>query len=276
MKRRRAAFRQWFLISHRAWNYPSVLLAVLPAAAFGADSVFEIPTVPVSLNIAGQPVAVTISGDISMSRASPGRGEQPFTLNLRADLSDLQSHITTVLQAELNQSNRCGERISVEKAALMPAAPAGNLAVQLHFEKWACFKAFGRENAKRLVGGDGTVNVILTPRVAGEGAGGTQNQTVRLDAEIGDIDADGSLGELLHSEYGAVLREKIREALLKAIQKFASLEAVLPERARPFVTIQSVVFGERGSGILLLNLAGRLQIPAEQASTLLEQFRNGK
>lgn len=245
------------------------VLVALSAAAFAADLALEIPPVPVSLNIAGQPVAIAVSGDISMSPAGRGESQQPFTLNLRADLADLQSHMTPLLQAELNQSNRCGERISVEQATLVPAAPAGNLTIQLHFEKWACFKAFGKENAKRLVGGNGTVNVILTPAVEG-------NQTVRLDAEIGKIEADGSLGELLHSEYGATLRDKIREALLKAIQKSAMLEAVVPERARPFVTIQSVAFAERGTGILLLNLSGRLQVPEQQIASVLEQFRNRK
>jgi hypothetical protein len=243
-------------------NRTFIFLGVLPLAALGADLAFEIPPVPVSMNIGGQPVEIVISGDISNHG-----GKDPFTLNLHADLSDLQSHMTPLLQAELNQSNRCGERISVEKASLMPAAPGGNLTVQLHFEKWACFKAFGKENAKKLVGGNGTVNVLLTPRVA-------DSNTVRLDAEIGTIDAEGSLGELLRSEYGGALRDKIREALLKAIQRSANLETVVPEQARPFVTIRSAAFAERGTGILVLDLAGRLEIPGEQISSILEQFHS--
>jgi hypothetical protein len=232
-------------------------------AALGADISFEIPEVPVSLNIAGQPVTIAVSGNVS------GAAQQPLNLNLRADLTDLQSHMTPLLQAELNQSNRCGERISVERATLVPAAPAGRMTVQLHFEKWACFKAFGKENATRLVGGNGTVQVLLTPRVDDGNI-----QTFRLDAEIGNIDADGSLGELLHSEYGNTLRDKIREALLKAIRKSSGLEAVVPAQARPFVTLQSVEFAERGTGILMLNLAGRVMVPGEQVSSVLEQLRN--
>jgi hypothetical protein len=238
------------------WSF----FALLPLVGLAADISFEIPAVPVSLNIAGQPVTITISGNVS------GAPEQPLHLNLRADLTDLQSHMTPLLQGELNQSNRCGERISVERATLVPAAPAGRMTVQLHFEKWACFKAFGKENTTRLVGGNGTVQVLLTPRVG-------DDQTVRLDAEVGNIDADGSLGELLHSDYGNTLRDKIREALLKAIQKSSGLETVVPEQARPFVTIQSVEFAERGTGILMLNLAGRVKVPLEQASAVLDQFR---
>lgn len=260
MKRLRAALRHNSVVSRPIW----FLLAILPVAA-GADPSFEIPPVPVSVNIAGQPVAINISGNVS---GSPG---QPLDLNLRADLTGLQSHITPLLQAELNRSNHCGERISVEKGTLVPAAPASLLTVQLHFEKWACFKAFGKESTTRLMGGNGTVRMLLTPKL-------DENQTVRLDAEIGDgdIDADGTLGQMLHSEYGNALREKIREAVLRAVQKSSGLEVVVPAQARPFVTIQSVAFAERGTGILMLNLAGRVLVPREQVSAVLEQFRNNR
>jgi hypothetical protein len=251
---------------YRAW----IVLAALPMAALSADLTFEIPPVPVSLNIAGQPVALTISGNISESSARRGEGEQAFDLNLHANLADLQDHLTPLMQAELNQSNRCGERISIENATLVPSAPAGRLTVKLHFEKWACIKAFGKENAKRLLGGDGTLEVILTPRVE-------QGSAVRLDAEIRNIEADGSLGEMLRSgSVGAALQDKIRESLLKAIQKTTDLEPVVPAQARPFVTIQSVVFADGGSGRLALNLAGRLTVPGAQVSAVLEQFRSRK
>jgi hypothetical protein len=249
--------------AYQAW----IILAALPAAALSAEFTFEIPPVPVSLNIAGQAVAVTISGNISESPARPGESEQSFNLNLRADLADLQNHLTALLRAELNQANRCGERISVESATLVPAAPTGRLTIELHFEKWACFKAFGKENAKKLVGGNGTVRVILSPRVE-------QGNTVRLDAEMGSIEADGSLGEVLRSgSVGAAMRDKIREALLKAIQS-ADLGAVVPVGARPFVTIESAVFPDEGGGRLALNLAGWLLVPRLQVSSVLEQFRN--
>lgn len=221
-----------------------------------------------SLSIAGQPVALTISGNISGAAARSGESEQSFHLNLHGDLADFQNHLTPLLQAELNQSNRCGERIAIEHATLAPAAPSGRLTVQLHFEKWACFKAFGKQNAKRLLGGNGIVQVILTPRVE-------DGNAVRLDAEIGNIDADGSLGEVLRSgSAGAAMRDKIREVLLKTIQKSADLEAVVPAQARPFVTIQSAAFADAGSGRLALNLAGQLLVPGPQVSSVLEQFRN--
>jgi hypothetical protein len=246
----------------------SLAAVSLPAAALSADPAFEIPPVATSVNIAGQSVAIVVSGSVSGAAAGSSQVEQPLNLSLRADLADFQNHLTPLLQAELNQSNRCGERISVEKATLVPAAPAGRLTVQLHFEKWACFKAFGKENTKRLVGGNGAVEVVLTPRV-------DRGNTVRLDAEIGNIDADGSLGEMLRSgSFGPALRDKIRETLLNAIQKSADLQVVIPPQAQPFVAIQSVAFGDAGAGRLALNLTGRLTVPGPGISSVLEQLRN--
>jgi hypothetical protein len=237
----------------RAW----IVLSALAACAYAAD--LEIPELPVALNVSGQPVTIRVSGSVATEA-------QGFNLRLHADMTDLQSHITPLLAAELDQSKKCGERISVEHGRLSPAAPEASLTVELHFEKWACIKAFGKENATKLVGGNGTVHMLLTPRA--------DDNSVRLDARIGDIEADGTLGELLHSEFGNTLREKIRESLRKAIQKSSGLEVVVPEQARPYVKIETVEFGERGSGLLLLNLTGHVAVPPDQAAGILDQFRH--
>jgi hypothetical protein len=245
-----------------------LVLTVVPLPAQAAGLTFDIPPLRTSLNVSGQPIGLIVSGVVS---ESPGRveGAQTFDVSLRADLRDLQDHLTLLLQSELNQSNRCGERLSVEQADIVPTAPAARLTVRVHFEKWACLKAFGKENAKRLVGGDGTVHMILTPAVEPGGA-------VRLDAEVGRIEADGSLGELLRSgSVGAELREKIRDSILKAVQRSTDLGNVLPVQAQPFVTIRSLAFGESGdagSGRLTLKIAGGLLVPAQQVSSLLAQF----
>ena len=247
--------------------------------AFSVEFVFEIPPIPVSVDLAGQHVTLTVSGQVSGSPAPPGPAEQTFRLKLLADLGDFQSHLTPILQAELNKSDRCGERLSIRNATLTPAAPTGLLAVQLHFEKWICIKALGQDSAKKLVGGDATVRVTLTPRMenAVSDKTGRAVQTVGLDAEIGTIDADGSLGEVMRSgTVGPALRDKIRESLLKAIEKSTALDGVLPAEAQRFVTIQTIAFGDRGSGRLELDFAGRMQLPGEQIAAVLEQLGNRK
>ena len=253
-------------------NRTFIVFAALPLVAFCAEFTFEIPPIPFSVDVAGQPVALSISGQLSAAPQPPGTGDQLFKLNLRTDLGDLQNRLTSVLQTDLNKSDRCGERIEIRDATLAPAAPAAHLSVQLHFERWACVKLLGKDNAKRLLGGNATVQAILTPKVVDDGSGG---ESVRLDADLGTIDADGSLGEVLRSgSVGPALREKIREALLKAVQKSTDMNGVVPIGMKHLVTIQSVGFADAGRGKLELDLTAGMRVPGAQIAGLLEQFGN--
>jgi len=249
---------------------PLIALFLLPAAAFGVDFTFEIPPLPVTVEIGSQRVSLMVAGDLSASPTQPSASDQSFNLNMRADLGDLQTHLTPLLQSEINRSERCGERISVQNATLTPAEPAAHLAVQLHFEKWICIKAIG-DSAKKLLAADGTVNVVMTPRLEETASG----KAVRLDADIGTIEAGGPLGELLRSgTVGTVLRDKIRDAFLKAIQKSTDLDGVMPAEAKRFVSLQSITFVDGGFGRLALDITGQLKVSGEQVSTVLEQFGN--
>jgi hypothetical protein len=246
-------------------------LALVPLSAFCADFTFEIPPVPVPVDIDGKTITITVAGEVSGSPQMPGAGDQAFNLNLRADLGDLQSHLAPLLQGELNKSERCGDRLSIVDATLTPAAPSGELAIGVHFEKWICIKSLG-EAAKKQAGGDATVHIILTPQLEDAPAPG---QTVKLDADIGKVEAHGPLGELLRSgTVGAALRDKIREAMLKAVRTSANLEAVMPAQARRFVTIQTISFADGGFGRLAIDLAGQLRVPGEQVPAVLEEFGN--
>jgi hypothetical protein len=75
----------------------------------------------------------------------------------------------------------------------------------VHYERYACVKALGKEIVKRLVGGNSVVELNLTPSSEGGQIG--------LAAHVVKIDSDGSLGELLHSreQLGDSIREKIRD-----------------------------------------------------------------
>jgi hypothetical protein len=128
------------------------LLLLLSVTAFSQESTFSLPAVKTSMNAGDQPITIVASGSVS------GNG-QAVRLNLSADLSDLQDHITDLLKAELNRSDRCGERISVQRATLRPAAPAAALTASVDYEKWACVKALGKQIAKRLVRGNAAVPV---------------------------------------------------------------------------------------------------------------------
>src|SRR5208283_117937 len=124
--------------------------------------------------------------------------------------------------SQLNKSERCGERIEIQHATLNPSEPASVVTAQLHYERWACTKMFGKEAAHRLVGGNAVVQLKLTPEV-------DDSRTVRLQPELGPIQADGSLGELLRAgPFEQMLREKISHSLTSATEKGTNFSETLP------------------------------------------------
>ena len=261
--------RQSYLILRRV----TVVLSLLPVMAFCADFTFEIPPAPAAVDIGAQHVAIAISGEVSASPGPPGAGDQTFPLNLRADLGGLQSQLTPLVQQELNRSEKCGERVSIQSATFAPAPATGaaDLAVHLHFEKWVCVAA--EPNApKQLLASDAAVHVIVKP-VLEKSAGGIQ--VVKLDAQIGGIEADGPLGEMLRSgAVGSTIRDKMSAALLKALKRSTDLDGVMTPQTRRFASIQKIAFVDAGFGRLALDMAGRLQVPGESVSAVLEQFGN--
>ena len=112
------------------------------------------------------------------------------------------------------------------------------------------------------------IPVTLTPGV-------DENKTeLRLVPEVGTIEADGSLGELLRSgTVGEMIREKIRSSILSAMQKGTNLNATLPPAAQGYATIENAEFKDGGSGHLLVVLDGQVRITKEQAQTLSKQVK---
>lgn len=171
---------------------------------------FKTPPVKVPLNIKGQPVTILASAQIT--KVSEERGMKVVRLDLLADLSDLQQNMTALLSSELDADDRCGDHIEIQRATLTPQDPSGLVVVQLHYERHACIKLLGKQQVTKVVAGDAFVQMKLTPVVE-------NNTTLRLMAEVGSIQADGSLGELLRAgPLGETLRDKIRNSVQKAMQ----------------------------------------------------------
>ncbi len=253
----------------RIWTFGlAILVAALaapPSSVGGQELTFKIPPVRIPVEIANQPIAITASGIIS--RVAAERGENVFRLELVGDLSDLQQNITEVLRSQLDRSERCGERIAIQNATLTPMAPASLVVSRLHFERWTCVKILGKERPNKLVGGNGTIEVKLTPAVE-------EDSTLRLVADVGRIEAEGPLGELLRSgSVGAAIREKITRALLAAMQKGTNFKATLPPVAQDYAKILNAQFRDGGSGNLDVVLNGEIRISNEQIKLLSNQLK---
>ena len=228
----------------------ALLVTCLVQAQTGSLTL-KIPPVKTSLNLEGKPVEITAWG--AVSAASSG----VLSLALTVDLGNFQENLTPVLAAQLNRSDRCGERLSVERAVLSPAAPSAVLTAYVHYERFACVKAFGKEIVKRLAGGNGVVEVNLAPSVGESG--------ITLTAQVRKMDADGSLGELLRSgSLGDSIREKIAGSIESAIRKSANLKSTLPAAIENAATIRTVQFADGGAGRLWLAITGEVRLPAEQ------------
>jgi hypothetical protein len=237
--------------------------AALPARAQHLS--FKIPPVRTSVDIQNQPIAIVASGTISQIPAP--QGQNVFKLELLGDFSDLQQNITNILRAQLDKADRCGERIAIQHATLTPLAPASSVVAQLHFEQWKCVKLLGKERPEKLVGGNGVVQVKLVPVV-------DQRTTLRLEPEVGRIDADGPVGELLRSgQFGARLREKIARTLLSAMQKGTNFKATLPPAVQDYASLDRARFADGGGGVLDVILDGQIHISDQQVKELTNEIK---
>jgi hypothetical protein len=165
------------------------------------------------------------------------------------------------LAAQLNRQDKCGERLAVERVVL---APTGLLTANVHYERFGCAKALGKEISRRLVGGNAVVEVNLTPSVV--------DNHIALSAEVRKIDADGSLGEALRSgSFGDSLRQKIADSIESSIQKSADLKSALPAGLDSVAILRTVQFADGGSGRLWLTIDGELHLSPEQFQGLAKR-----
>jgi hypothetical protein len=241
-------------------------IGVSPLGAAVQNVVFKIPPVKIPLDVKDQPITITASAILTVS--SKDRNLTILNLQLTGDLSDLQRNLTALLSSQMDKDDRCGDRVTIQNAALKPVDPASIAVVQLHVERWACVKLLGKQAAKRVLGGDAQIQIKLTPAIDKD------STELQLVPEVGEIQADGSLGELLRSGVlGDALREKIRNSILSALHKGTNLGATLPPAVQGYVTIQNAEFKDAGDGRLLVVLDGEARITQEQVKLLSDQVK---
>jgi hypothetical protein len=236
--------------------------------ASGQDLAFALPSVKTPVHIDRLTVPVTVSGVLSQTAAQGG--QRTFRLDLLADLSTLQQGVTDVLRAQLDSSQACGQRVSIQQARLTPAAPTSLLVVRLHFERWMCTGAGGQQSTNELAEGNATVEIKLTAAVE---EGKDKEKMLVIKPSFGRIDATGMLGEELRSgALGEDLQDKAAQSVLLAAQAATDFKTALPLAVQNSATIQSAKFREVGVGGLGVVLNGQVEISNEQADQLAKQL----
>jgi len=244
---------------------------ILPSS--GQDLMLRLPPVTTTINLAGQPIAITGSGVISRTPAADGHNL--FGLKYTADFSDLQQNITDLLRAQLNRAPRCGERIQIQEGMLIPQTPASLVLAHLHYERWICPLFQGGGGPTELSDADATIEVKLTPSLASSvESKADSNSGLQLTSEISRVDAEGLLREsLLTGSLGAKLRDQIMASFLSIIQKGANFKTAMPPTAQELANIQRAQFQDAGAGRLTLIVDGQLQLSDEQAKLFTDQLR---
>jgi hypothetical protein len=233
----------------------------------GQAVTFKIPQVKIPQTIKDQQVTIAVSALITL--LTKQQSVNILKLELTADLEGLQQDMTQLLAAQLDKDDKGGDRIAIQNATLTPLDPAGLLVVQLHYERWACANVLGKQEVKRLITGNAVMQLELTPAIDDD------RTTLRLVPGVVSVQADGSLGELLRSgALGDILREKIRNAVVSAMQKGTDLGATLPSAAQGHATIQNAQFRNGGSDRLMVILIGEIQITDDQLQALSKQVND--
>ena len=267
---------------------------VLPSD--GQDLSFILPAVKTAIDVAGWPISIPLSG--ATARASAAESRDQFSLRVVADFSDLQQNITGVLRGLLTLSPRCGERLEIQHASLIPLDPASLAVVRLHFERWICPGGTPME----LASSEGTVEIKLTPSIEQNKIDQNKIEQNKIDqnknasdsiaqhpvepnsiqpspslhlaSEFGRVDADGLFREsLLSGSLGDTVREQVAAALFPAMATAANLKATLPPVAQESATLRKAQFQDAGAGQLRLVLDGQLQLSDEQTKQFAVQLK---
>lgn len=236
-------------------------MSVLPSE--GEDLVFHLPEVASAIEIGGESISIPAGG--TATRTSITDGRNVFNLRLVANLSDVQDNITDLFRSRLNRAPRCGDRIEVQRAQLLPRSADTVALVDLHHEHWAC--PSGAAGLEQLVASsDGVIEIQFRPSLGAEGR-------MALAAEITRVDAQGALRDsLLSGTLGATMREQVTALLLSVLQN-AVVQAPLPPAALDAVTIQKVQFRDDGADVLSLVLDGELRFSDEQTKVFVSQLK---
>lgn len=231
--------------------------------ASGQDVAFAIPKVTTHVNIGRRAVSVGVSSVLSQT-ASEG-DQRTFQLETTVDLSEFQQSVTEILNAEF-YSTGCGERLTVNRATIVPATPASSLELRLHYERWSCMRMAGQTSMTELAESDGTVEIKLTPVTDGA-------NVLRLTPEFKRIDANGVMADDLRSgDLGDTVRDKVSSAVLLAVQAGADFKTTMPGALQNGVTLQSLRFQDPSSSGLKAVLQGQVRLSNEQVSLLASQL----
>ena len=231
--------------------------------ASGQDVAFTLPKVRSQISIGSRTIAVDVSSELSQTASQAD--QRTFQLETTVDLSELQQSITEILNARLYSAG-CGERLSVNRATIVPATPASTLALQLHYERWSCMGRAGQSSMNEVAESNGSVEIKLTPAFGDANA-------LHLAPEFKRIDATGMMADDLRSgDLGDFLRDKVSAAILPALLEGANFKAIMPGVLQSGVTLEAARFQDPSGSGLKSVFEGHVHLSNDQVNLLASQL----
>lgn len=224
---------------------------------------YTLEPVTSSVEVGGESISVPAAGAIA--QGLPADGPDTYSVRFVADLSDLQDGMTVVLRGVLNQAMRCGLRVEIQEATLVPQPPAALVDIHLHFERWICPPGMGA--ATELANMDGSIELKLTPSIDEKGG-------LHLTSQTGRVDAQGLLRDaLLTGDLGETFREQVPAAVLVTLQKAVDVRDSLPAPVQSSALLQKARFRDAGTEHLGFVLDGQLKLGSDPTKEFAAQLK---
>ena len=250
---------------------PVVLIAAIAATPiFGSDKsqTFKIPPVKIPLNIKTEQHHRSIaSGSITMGAKDHGVN------TLSVDLHGRSCGSATELYPprRLPNSTKTSDAATAFESRMPELRPPSRRA-----SRWCsyitsaggCARSLGKQEVKRLIGGDALVQMKLTPSV------GENDTDLRLAAELGlrSKQRDRWANCCVPEPCGARRRAKrFRLRFSPRCEKVWTWAQFFLPVLQDSVTIQDARFRDAGSGQLVVRPAGQVRITDEQAGEPLRK-----
>jgi hypothetical protein len=222
--------------------------------------IFTLPASTNSATVGSQTIAVRTSGTILRSPAE--RLSNGIHLQIVANLGDLQQSMTAILQTLFAQSDPCGERVAIQRSMVSIAPPTADIWVQFHLERRIC-PGDASKVPLAVFESNGAVNVKITPTIQTDGS-------LTMLTQTDEVQASGVLADMLRSgDLGAVVRERIKYCVLRALQNGLNLQAMLlPVRPNSGAIETAKFVRDSQSGTLDIAFDGHLRLSDEEVGVL--------
>lgn len=229
---------------------------------------FALPNVPGDIEVYGRRFILPVSARAKADFSGPSLAT---TVIVDSDLSDFQAGIPDIIRSQLNHNDDCNYILNLHTISLTPYGTSLRIYTAGHYEDWECpwmDTPFGRLDLgkHRLFEQNGDITAFVTPH--------TDGTSVWLNVNVGAINADGLLGNVLDTDwFGPWIRDMIVQSLPQVVQIGRIVDVLPPALRDATIRILDISFYDRGGGRLGLRTSASATVSQEYAASVWNQLQ---